>query len=383
LATNTVRNLSQSRRYRTVFFGADRQLHKITGADADAFGPYMLAKYAKATSARVIKHARQFFKSAIWAKFISENLFLDVRAGSMEIENRIHFVSREVAEKLIEAAPSLQWRVIIALSRWGGVRTPSEHLAVTWDDIDWVRERFLVRSTKTGQRWVPLFPELKPHLGEAFNFAYPGLYVVNKSRDAGSSWRTMFEKISKRAGLMPCDRSFQNLRASRETELVQTFPLHVVVKWIGNSARVAASHYLTVTDVDFARAIAGGAQVAHKAAQTVERSSRREETEEVEKDMSGVDLSLVPSTPDNYCTLEQIPLTGVEPPATFPKNSHISETDDVKSDAVPADSPSASLTMLAKIVAGLNPEERAAMARMLAAGSEGDNNLPGHTKERT
>jgi len=117
LATNTVRNLSQSRRYRTVFFGADRQLHKITGADADAFGPYMLAKYAKATSARVIKHARQFFKSAIWAKFISENLFLDVRAGSMEIENRIHFVSREVAEKLIEAAPSLQWRVIIALSR--------------------------------------------------------------------------------------------------------------------------------------------------------------------------------------------------------------------------------------------------------------------------
>jgi len=61
----------------------------------------------------------------------------------------------------------------------------------------------------------------------------------------------------------------------------------------------------------------------------------------------------------------------------------IFETDDAQSDAVQADSPSASLTVLAKIVAGLNPEERAALAAMLTGGSEGDNNLPGHTNERT
>jgi len=66
-----------------------------------------------------------------------------------------------------------------------------------------------------------------------------------------------------------------------------------------------------------------------------------------------------------------MPLSGLELSPTSPTNSHISETDDVKSDAVPADSPSASLTMLAKIVAGLNPEERAALAAMLTGGSEG------------
>ena len=48
------------------------------------------------------------------------------------------------------------------------------------------------------------------------------------------------------------------MRASRETELVQTYPLHVVTAWIGNSARVAAKHYLQVTDADFERAAADG-----------------------------------------------------------------------------------------------------------------------------
>lgn len=72
------------------------------------------------------------------------------------------------------------------------------------------------------------------------------------------------------------------MRASRETELGQSFPLHVVTAWIGNTARIAAKHYLQVTDEDFAKALEqkelgapavahsdqGGAQAAHKAAQS-------------------------------------------------------------------------------------------------------------------
>ncbi len=49
-------------------------------------------------------------------------------------------------------------------------------------------------------------------------------------------------------------RLFQNMRASRETELAESNPLHVVTAWIGNSARIAAQHYLQVTDADFDRA---------------------------------------------------------------------------------------------------------------------------------
>src|SRR5262249_37837408 len=53
---------------------------------------------------------------------------------------------------------------------------------------------------------------------------------------------------------------FQNLRASRETELAAAFPLHVVCRWIGNSALVAQKHYLQVTEADFERAAFGGAE---------------------------------------------------------------------------------------------------------------------------
>ena len=66
-----------------------------------------------------------------------------------------------------------------------------------------------------------------------------------------------------------------------------------------------------------------------------------------------------------------MPLSGLELSPTSPTNSHILQTDDVKSDALSENSPSASLTMLAKIVAGLNPKERAALAAMLTDRSEG------------
>jgi hypothetical protein len=67
------------------------------------------------------------------------------------------------------------------------------------------------------------------------------------------------------AGLKVWPRLFQNLRSTRETELTDTFPLHVVTAWIGNSQLVARKHYLQVTDEHFARAAQNPAQVRGKA----------------------------------------------------------------------------------------------------------------------
>ena len=57
-----------------------------------------------------------------------------------------------------------------------------------------------------------------------------------------------------RAGVASWPKPFQNLRASRETELARAFPLHVVTEWLGNTPQIALKHYLQVTDEDFARA---------------------------------------------------------------------------------------------------------------------------------
>ena len=73
---------------------------------------------------------------------------------------------------------------------------------------------------------VPLFPELRPILEEAFDLAPEGaVYVVERYREASmgpKGWRncnlrTQFERIINRAGVEPWPRLFHNLRASRET----------------------------------------------------------------------------------------------------------------------------------------------------------------------
>src|SRR5262249_42048182 len=151
--------------------------------------------------------------------------------------------------------------------RYGGLRCPSEHIALKWADVDWERSRFRVRSPKTanhadgGERWVPMFPELRLHLEEAFELAVPGaMHVITRYRDTNKNLRTQMHRIIRNAGLTPWPRTFHNLRASRQTELAGTFPLHVVCAWIGNKRAVAAEHYLQVTDADFERAAKSGAR---------------------------------------------------------------------------------------------------------------------------
>ena len=67
-------------------------------------------------------------------------------------------------------------------------------------------------------------------------------------------------RIIRRAGASAWPKLFQNLRASRETELAADYPPHVVCAWIGNSALIAQKHYLQVTESDFERATCGGSE---------------------------------------------------------------------------------------------------------------------------
>ena len=109
--------------------------------------------------------------------------------------------------------------------------------------------------------------DLKP-LQEVFEQAAEGaVYVITRYRRANSNLRTQLERIIKRAGLEAWPRLFQNLRNTRETELVQTFPLHVVTAWIGNSQTIAAKHYLQVRDSDFEEVTRTPTGAAQNAAQ--------------------------------------------------------------------------------------------------------------------
>lgn len=166
-------------------------------------------------------------------------------------------------------------RCLIALSRFGGLRVPSKALSLRWTDTDWHQGTIRVPCPKLEHlkghedREIPIFSELRPYLQECFDTAEPGsVFVITRNRPpvlkSGAGWananlRTRFEKIIKRAGLKPWPRQWHNLRASRQTELSDQFPSHVVCRWIGNSEDVAGEHYLSVTPEHIERAISGSA----------------------------------------------------------------------------------------------------------------------------
>jgi hypothetical protein len=67
--------------------------------------------------------------------------------------------------------------------------------------------------------------------------------------------RTRFLRILAKAGVRQWPCACRNFRATRQTELTNQFPQHVVCQWLGNSQAVANEHSLRVTDEHFAKAI--------------------------------------------------------------------------------------------------------------------------------
>ena len=201
------------------------------------------------------------FQGAVNRKLIPSNPFSDLKGIAGANRDRDYFVSLEEIDKVINACPDAEWRLIVALARFGGIRIPSELVTLQWSDINWEEEKITIHSEKTAHhqgkesRIIPLFPEIRPYLEEQYELAEPGNpFVIVTKRSKNSNLRRRFKKIVGRAGLQPWPKLFQNMRASRATELVKDFPEHVVTAWMGHSKKIAQKHYLQVTEDDYKQA---------------------------------------------------------------------------------------------------------------------------------
>ena len=56
--------------------------------------------------------------------------------------------------------------------------------------------------------------------------------------------------------------------------LTERFPAHIVCAWIGNTVKVATTHYLQVRDSDFEKAISNPSEAAQNQAQQADNSTR-------------------------------------------------------------------------------------------------------------
>lgn len=241
----------------------NRRLSSITVLDAEQWRSWLLNEgHAENYVRTLAKNAKLFGNAAVKAELLAKNPFRVLRSALQPRPDRMRFVTLEETQRLLDVCPNADWRCLVALCRYGGLRSPSETLLLQWTDINWEFGTMFVRSPKTARhpggesRIVPLFPELRDILWDAHDRAPERTeFVIHCSRDSVKNFRTRFRKIIQRAGMVPWDRPFQNLRSSRESELAAAYPLASVTKWLGNSPEIAMQHYLQPVNTDFERAV--------------------------------------------------------------------------------------------------------------------------------
>jgi integrase len=255
----------------TKFFGDDRLITSITAGDAEDFRIWLEtearevgkdqppAGLATNTVRRRVGRAREFFNLAVRRKIVKENPFAGESVTVGGNPDRQFFVVADWIERCIVACGCEDWRIMLAFARYAGMRSHETRLQ-RWEDIDLPNRTMIVRSQKNPpQRVCPIFPELLPHLMRAKEMAPEGaeLVVTRYTPDAGLN--ETFKKIVKRAGLTAWPKLMQNLRATRETELIALYPIKDVASWLGNSAPIAMKHYAMTMKSSFDRAIEFGA----------------------------------------------------------------------------------------------------------------------------
>ena len=319
---------AQTQRLLLEYFTPDRALETITARDGDQWRAWMVGKgFAEAKIGRDVRGARMFFRKAVQWGMIENNPFADVKAAPQTSQTPKRFITPEETRQLIDAAPDADWRCIIALARYGGLRCPSEVLRVCWADVDWSRDRIRVRSPKTerhagkGERFVPLFPELRAVLMDAFERAPEGAeFVVHHHRDNTANLRTHLRRIIERAGMSDWPKLFNAMRSSRATELMSQYPAKLCTEWMGHSQAIAQAHYQQVRDEDYTRAAStpiervsqGVSQVSHIASQHEAASDCTESQPEAQMN-KGPAFMPVPSTRCSLVQTDSMGIRGLEP----------------------------------------------------------------------
>ena len=289
----TIRGFNQTLESLKKFFGTDTLVTAATAEGADDWRTWVVKdkegsgrrrkkrttddnRLSPPTVAKRVSVAKQVFRVAVRWGWIDKSPFDGLRPGSQANPARARYIPLETIRDVLDACPSIDWKLIVALSRMAGLRCPSEIGSLTWDAINWEKGGLTVLAKKTEHhggdhavRIVPICPELRAILADAFERAEPGsTLVVPSAAKATVNLRTHLERIITKAGHTPWPRLLQNLRASCETDWVEKYPAHVVAPWLGHSPKVAAQHYLMSREHHFEHVVSGGGTAAATSAET-------------------------------------------------------------------------------------------------------------------
>jgi integrase len=198
-------------------------------------------------------------------RVIEDNPFEMLKSGPTP-SKYTRYITPDEIQRVIDACPNAEWRLLFGLARYAGLRIPSESHRLTWADVDLERARLTVHSPKTerweghDQRVIPITPRLMSLLHERFEAMPEGETPLVTIAGKGAVIRRV-RGIWAAAGVEPWARLWQTLRASCEKEWAMTFPQFAVSRWIGHSITISGKHYANaVPDELFERASANPAQ---------------------------------------------------------------------------------------------------------------------------
>ncbi len=176
----------------------------------------------------------------------------------VEIEVSVGVAEKDyVEEASIQAtidclpADKLDWKLLFAFARYVGCRMPSEIEKLSWDDIDWEANTILIRSPKTGNRRVPTFSEIQSLLFKQASAVPDGTVYVFPKQRTHSNLATTAKKYVQKAEVEPWSEFWNSVRASRETDLMDSHGLRRACAWIGNSPSIAMKHYSLMRKSDY------------------------------------------------------------------------------------------------------------------------------------
>lgn len=255
----TTKTWSQASQKIRQFFGRNT-IKSLTTKDGKDFLRWLKTPKAKGgaghkgeTPSKHLGHVRTFLNEAVDANIISTNPFRKVKASRTPQAGRKRMIATEDVLRVIDAAPDAEMRALIALSFWGGLRTPSEHFVLQWGAIRWEEGMMTVLSPKTEgvgkvSRETPLFPELRPYLLELEEFAEhtnsDDFVIEHRRHFSEANVRNQMYSLCDKAGVQRWPKIFQNLRSTRQTTLERFYPRGTVCAWMGNTEDVAEAHYV-------------------------------------------------------------------------------------------------------------------------------------------
>ena len=262
----TMGNNKRAKAHFFEFFEESEPVNTLTRERAQAFSDWAKkqetpqgGRYSEATRAGWLRDINALLNWAVQNGLARENPFKGVKRGTFT--NPARDVTLETLEKILDACPSAEWRVLFLFARRLGLRVPTETSAARWKDVDFNESSILIHCKKTEHikgkesRLVPLFPDVKAELlklkQEQEERGERSPYIFPSARGLETNLRTQARRIIYRAGVEQWEKTFQNLRSSAATDIGDKFGSLAESAWVGHSPETAKKHYLQITPERF------------------------------------------------------------------------------------------------------------------------------------